>query len=434
MSDGNHLIFNTFSDSRVVVDQSVLEALKKCRRSNLLTSMQKKQLRELGQLGIVLPDDADEDKQLEYWFQRIKFDCDTLNVTILTTLACNMDCVYCFEQGIDSNRSMDHQMVEKVCSWILERTDDVHPKGLTITFFGGEPLLNMDAVYGISEILHQGTLRRGVKLNLELITNGLLLTNNVIEHLIPLGLKWAKITLDGYRDTHNKMRPYKSSKNNSGGGTYDKIITNLLNIRGRIPLIIGGNYDQGTKNSIPKMLDDLIALDFKAEHFKKIAFKPILAFPGHQSNSIHTIEACTYAETDMEDLFWLIEETEKRGLPSFRKLGLGPCEAMRDNTYTIDPEGAIYKCAAMAGRKQFSIGNIEDELENILFSPQNIAYITSDAWKQCKKCPFVPLCGGGCRLGSVSANGTFDDVSCEREYFEKISIKLVVNETLEMMK
>ncbi|HPS54160.1 MAG TPA: SPASM domain-containing protein, partial [Sedimentisphaerales bacterium] len=287
--------------------------------------------------------------------------------------------------------------------------------------------------YGIADMLYEGAKQQDVTLNLELITNGLLLTQKVVDRLVPLGLRWAKITIDGDRDTHDRMRPHKCLTNGSNGGTYDKIIENLKDIRGRIPLIIGGNYDQSTKDSIPVMLDDLIAHGFKAEHFKKIAFKPILAFPGHQVSSAHIIEACTYADTNMEDFFWLIGETEKRGLPSYKKLGLGPCEAMRDNTYTIDPDGDIYKCAAMAGRKEFSIGNIENELEEILFSSQNIAYIMSDAWKQCKKCPFVPLCGGGCRLGAVSATGSFDAIACEREYFDKISTKLVVDESLAMI-
>ena len=430
LTDNTCLIFNTFSDSRVVVDRAALEAIERCHCPESLTDEQRSHLDDLKVLGIVLDDADDEDRQLEYWFQRIKFDCDTVNATILTTMACNMDCVYCFEQGVDSVRSMDKSMVSQVCSWVLERVAEVRPRDLTVTFFGGEPLLNMDAVYGIGDFLYDGAQRQGVILNLELITNGLLLTREVVERLLPLGLRWAKITLDGDRSAHDRMRPRKRFRNNGGAsaGTYDEIIENLKTIRGLVPLIIGGNYDRGTKDSIPALLDDLIAKGFRPEHFKKIAFKPILAFPGHKTSSAHVIEACTYAETNMEDFVWLLTETEARGLPSYRKLGLGPCEAMRDNTYTIDPGGNLYKCAAMAGRKEFAIGHISDDLEDILFSPQNVAYMTSDAWRKCKKCPFVPLCGGGCRLGAVSATGTFDAISCEREYFEKVTTRLVASE------
>jgi len=431
LKNDTFLIFNTFSDSRVVVNKPILETIKQCKCPELLTNEQKKQLDDLKNLGIILSDASDEDKQLEYWFQRIKFDSDTVNVTVLTTMACNMKCVYCFEQGVNSILSMNKNMVSKVCSWILKRVAEARPKNLTVTFFGGEPLLNLDAVYNIANTLFCEMKQQKIVLNLELITNGLLLTKEVVEKLLPFGLRWAKITLDGNRTTHNIMRPRKQLNNSNDipAGTYDEIIENLKTIRGLVPLIIGGNYDQNTKNSIPALLDDLVVNDFKPKHFKKIAFKPILAFPEHKTSSAHAIEACTFAETNMEDFFWLITETEKRGFPSYRKIGLGPCEAMRDYTYTIDPVGNLYKCAAMAGRKEFCIGNINDDLEDILFSPQNVAYMTSDVWRKCKKCPFVPLCGGGCRLGAMSASGSFDAIACERQYFEKISTRFVADES-----
>ena len=432
LAGDTHLVFNTFSDSRVIVSREVLGAIEGCGMPEALSEQQQDALDTLKQLGILLEDDVNEDKQLEYWFQRIKHDSSVVNATILTTMACNMDCVYCFEQGVDSHCSMTSDMVTRVCSWILDRVEDVRPRDLTVTFFGGEPLLNLRAVYGIARSLHEGVEQHGTTLNLELITNGLLLTREVVETLLPCGLRWAKITLDGDRAAHDRMRPRKSrgAMKEEAIGTYDDIMANLRSIRGLVPLIIGGNYDVSTKDTIPALLDDLVSQGFKPEDFKKIAFKPILAFPGHRNSSAHAIEACTYAETDMEDFWSLIEATEARGFPSYRKLGLGPCEAMRENNFTIDAAGNIYRCAAMAGRREYSIGHVDDELEDILFSPQNIAYITADAWRQCGDCPWVPLCAGGCRLGAVSATGTFDAIACEREYFEKISKRMVVEESV----
>ena len=42
---------------------------------------------------------------------------------------------------------------------------------------------------------------------INIITNGLLLTPEVVDRLMPFGLNGVKITLDGDRDTHNRMRP-----------------------------------------------------------------------------------------------------------------------------------------------------------------------------------------------------------------------------------
>ena len=55
-----------------------------------------------------------------------------------------------------------------------------------------------------------------------IITNGLLLTPEVVDRLLPFGLNGVKITLDGDRDTHNRMRPLRG-----GQGTFDRIIENI---------------------------------------------------------------------------------------------------------------------------------------------------------------------------------------------------------------
>ena len=134
------------------------------------------------------------------------------------------------------------------------------------------------------------------------------------------------------------------------GGKTIQSIRNLLKIKGQVPIIIGGNYDDISKSNILALLDDLKEMGFKDE-IKEIAFKPILGFPNHEKKSIHKIKACTFSETNVDDFFWLVQETEKRGFTPMKKIALGPCEAVRDNSFTIDPSGGIYKCSAMAGRK-----------------------------------------------------------------------------------
>ena len=161
-------------------------------------------------LGIVIDDDVNERKEIEYWAQRVKFDNDSFNVTILTTLACNMKCVYCFQQGISSSASMENQTAEALCEWISCRLNEVHPQKLLITFFGGEPLVNIAIVKYLSTTLHEIATEAGIDFGIELITNGLLLTEELVHNLIKCGLEWIKVTLDGDEEIHDKMRPRKN--------------------------------------------------------------------------------------------------------------------------------------------------------------------------------------------------------------------------------
>ena len=164
-------------------------------------------------------------------------------MTVLTTLQCNFACDYCFQGDHgDYNKHADKMSLDD--SARLSRAgsssgcDELKPKRLTITFFGGEPLLNMPVMYDQAERAFAACQKRGVTLALGIITNGLLLTEELVDRLLPYGLGYVKITLDGDRDTHNRMRPLRG-----GQGTFDRIIENVRKVAGKVRIAIGGNFD-----------------------------------------------------------------------------------------------------------------------------------------------------------------------------------------------
>ena len=128
----------------------------------------------------------------------------------------------------------------------------MRPEKFVLTFFGGEPLLNLPVMYYLAERLWAATQARGVKQITSIITNGLLLTEEVVDRLVPFGLKGVKITLDGDRDTHNRMRPLRG-----GQGTFDRIIENMRRIAGKCQIAIGGNFDDSSVDSYPALLEFL---------------------------------------------------------------------------------------------------------------------------------------------------------------------------------
>ncbi len=207
---------------------------------------------------------------------------------------------------------------------------------------------------------------------------------------------------------------------------------NLLMLKGKIPFIIGSNYDGRVKDRLPFLYDDLKKRGFNKDDIKEIAFKPILGYPGHKEKSNYHIEASNFSETDVDVFLWLNQEVKKRGYKPYTRIRLGPCDAVRENSYTIDPSGNIYKCAAMAGRTELSIGNISDDSEKVFFSRQNVAFMTADPWKKCGMCKFIPICGGGCRLSALTTDDNVNAVTCEKRYFERVSTALVKDEVLSL--
>src|SRR5213076_2853638 len=160
----------------------------------------------------------------------------------------------------DYNRFADKMTLEtaaRVADWIADRLDVVRPEQLVLTFFGGEPLLNLPVMYDLAERTWRATQARGISMVINVITNGLLLTPEVVDRLAPYGLNGIKITLDGDRDTHNRMRPLRG-----GQGTFDRIIENVRRVADFVPITIGGNFDESSVDSYPDLLDFLKEQEF----------------------------------------------------------------------------------------------------------------------------------------------------------------------------
>jgi uncharacterized protein len=92
---------------------------------------------------------------------------------------------------------------------------------------------------------------------------------------------------------------------------------------------------------------------------------------------------------------------------------LGPCELHWKNNYTIDPEGRVYKCPAVAGLPGLEVTNVAAPGE------EKIApLIALRPWEQCGDCPYLPVCVGGCLGGKYLKTGRMDQVACKKDSFE----------------
>ena len=415
------LIFNTFTDSRVVVNKRIKEIIEKSPiHETLFDEGERGYLKELLDLGIVVKDNVDEDLELEYWFQRLKFDTSVLDVTILTTYACNLSCTYCYEDGIKMVPSITDDIRMRIVLWIIKRLDDVRPKTLRLVFFGGEPLLNYTPIRLISEELYYSCKKRNIDLDIRLITNGVLLTEDIVDYLKPFGLRGIKVTLDGDKEAHDAKRRYKD-----GRGTFDIIIENLKRIKGKVPITIGGNFDDSSIHSIPGLLDKLKEAGLSNHDIELIRFKPILSTFG---NGCAENKVCSFSSIKVDDFLWLKDEIDQRGFTTSRDIALGPCEAIREYNYVIDSAGKIYKCAGFVGREEFIIGDINED-RSLLHT--NTRFMTADLWHKCKGCSYIPICGGGCRVNSQTLWGNYLDSACEAEYLNKVSLRLIEDELQE---
>jgi len=282
-------LMNTFTDAQLIVSTDVVDLLDRVGTGALLSDLEREMIEQLTEQGFVVGDRDTEREDLKTFFREVREGTDTLKITVLTTLQCNFACDYCIQGDHgDYNKSaakMSMEMAARVSAWVESRLNAIAPGRLVLTFFGGEPLLNMPVLYYMAERLHAACEARGVQILINIITNGLLLSREMVERLNPLGLNGIKITLDGDRDAHNRSRPLRG-----GQGTFDKIIANTRAVADLTRIAVGGNFDADTVDSYPALLDFLAAQDF-APKLSKVNFKPVIREKGAVSKGMIPLTA-----------------------------------------------------------------------------------------------------------------------------------------------
>lgn len=448
-------LMNTFTDAQVVVGRDVVALLDRLSEGSAgdraaLTDDERDALSTLAEHGFVVESRAAERQRLEAFFRDVREGEDELKVTVLTTLQCNFACDYCIQGDHgDHNRTaarMSLEEAERVAAWVEERMDAVRPSRFVLTFFGGEPLLNLPVMYFLAERLWGPAVERGVRMQINVITNGLLLTPEVVDRLEPFGLNGFKITLDGDRDTHNRMRPLRG-----GQGTFDKIIANVRKIAGRCSISLGGNFDETSVASYPALLDFLASQDF-APHISRVAFKPVIRdvmpsvaagldavpaagarkfiglTPVSDGNPLNgtcmtsagmgtAAGACDTCHFLDESMAVLRDETKKRGFKTSDGVHMGPCEIHKKHAYTIGPSGDLYACPGFTGDKKMSTGHIDGRREDVRSAAAR-RFDQLAAWKECRDCAFIPVCAGGCTVASHAELGNMNAPNCHKKSFE----------------
>lgn len=121
------------------------------------------------------------------------------------TYLCNLHCPYCY---VGEEREKDELATQEWFNVI-----DQIPFYSFVTIVGGEPLLRKDFI----PILEHTAKKTFGKLNV--VTNGTLINDEIIDAFIKTKMMLLSVSLDGYGENHDKNRGKE--------GVFDKIISNL---------------------------------------------------------------------------------------------------------------------------------------------------------------------------------------------------------------
>ncbi len=405
---GKHLIYNTRSQAQVVIDGELREILARLPSSPAKPEAAQA-LTQLEKMGFVVADARADDAALERFFARVRSDNTVLKPTVLTTYACNFACTYCVEQGVRRGAPMSEEMATRVVEYIILQFRTLASREILLTFYGGEPLLNLRAVRLVARSLKAFTDGCGAGWGFHLSTNGSLLTPEVIGELVPLGMRGAKITLDGPGAIHDHTRPFGNGK-----GSFDTLVRNIEAAVDMTSIVIEVNFGRENVASIPVLLDFLVERGLERK-ISRLLFMPISEtpqdVPARGAAPERTCASLAFGASD--ELIRLQAVALERGFPVNTAVTAQVCEMLsKRSSFIIDPDGRLYRCGGLAGRSEFSFGTID--------GPENDRWLGTDGWRRCAGCVYAPLCGDGCPFGSYVTWGDPWRLVCRKEEMERV--------------
>lgn len=370
----------------------------------------------MGLSGIVVPQDSNEFE--DYKNQLVDTRDNRARIFSLhfePTIQCQFRCGYCFENGIDRGKAMSDEVFQQSVSWLGQYFDN-HPEVqvLRTIFFGGEPLLRKDIVKKAVSAYSSLAKNRNLEYMTEIITNGELLTEEMAVILSGYNWKRVQITLDGPREIHDARRHGVNHR-----PTFDNIWANILMLT-RSNYVSGVDVrlslDQGNSPHIPRLLE------FMAE-------------AGVQDNirlSIGFIESSTYVQIQGVKETWQAKQA-LRVWEAARNLGFkvpdeyasGPlCVAQAKHSAVLQPDGQLQKCFCTSGQNEHAFGSVFDGSTGYTRDPRYENFKRIDDCID-EKCPYIPICGGGCTYHAVVENGgtteSFSARHCKRELLHDLN-------------
>jgi uncharacterized protein len=311
---------------------------------------------------------------------------------------CNLGCVYCYaQQGQfgDIAKNMSLPVAEKAVDMLIGAA--APGSRLNLAFLGGEPLANRTVLQAATVRAARLAKGRGLTLTFSITTNGTLVNEADGDFFEEYGFA-VTVSLDGPRETHDALRPYKS-----GAGSFDTVMRNLqpllarqrrMQVSARVTVTPGNNVN------LRRTLDDFIA-----DGFHSVGFSPMLSSP-NGNGEMHAADL----EIMLGEMIECGREFERRSLAGERYPFANMVNAMKEierGTHRpypcgagagylgVSADGDFAACHRFVGDKEGAMGSLltgVDEQRRANWLAERHVH----RQQPCKECWARYLCGGGC--------------------------------------
>ncbi|MDO4538901.1 MAG: SPASM domain-containing protein, partial [Coriobacteriales bacterium] len=256
--------------------------------------------------------------------------------------------------------------------------------------FGGEPLMGPEIIESLSGRLMALCEVRGVAYSACIISNGYLLTQDIVDMLVRVKVDNFQVTLDGLGAMHDATRHLAG-----GGPTFERIVSNLRELR--IPFEVSVRHNVYADNL--EEMDSLHAFVDKLaeESGNKFLYWPAIVVESEAAEG-RDDQVGLLCGSDASELGTIVEARRfQRGRGHF-------CSAQTLWAIGVDDKGRLHKCWESVDKPRYSFGTAHDwdpaDPLNTASEPDNLTKYLNTASpvadKECRECVWLPLCVGGC--------------------------------------
>ncbi|MGE5615212.1 MAG: radical SAM protein [Bacillota bacterium] len=326
-----------------------------------------------------------------------------MHYTLHLTNNCNMACDYCYVNNSEiCTISFDtaKKAVDLIC---MKNEENAGSSG--IIFFGGEPLIEKDLIHDTVDYCRRKGKETGRLFHFKITTNGLLLDEQFMKYANDNGILVA-LSHDGIREAHNMHR-----KDKSGEGTFDSLsakIDMVLSYQPYAPVLMVVNPD---------------TVEFYAEsvmYLYEKGFKYIICSLNYAGKwneetlgilekQYQELAEFYYEKTLLEDKFYLSPFEVKISSHINRESYCRERCELGKKQVSVGPDGKLYPCVQFVGDENYSIGNVDDGLDE---NRRNMIYRMNEKEKaECADCAVKDRCNHHCGCLNKQATGYINRVS-----------------------
>ncbi len=391
--------YNTLSNSLIELDEpsySYLDRAKNSKSDITVTDLDSELYEVLEAKKIITENEQDDFLIYKSVITAQRTDRSNMHVTIAPTMNCCFSCHYCFEkykqEGVMSEEVMDS--IVKYMNLLESKPE------FSLTWFGGEPLM---AIEQMEQLYNKFVSDYQAPTDSDIITTGFHINEQAVEVFKRIGIKRIQVTLDGLKDTHNKVK-FTSGCDDA----FTKVIDNVelvLKSAPNITVIFRVNI---TKENAGEYVQLHKELTHRYQAYSNWGMSPGIIM----ERGVFTLDT----PKEKSNLF-LPNESAEFSLGLYHKHKIRTVSLQYPSQYfqecgirnvmsiSFDAEGYAYKCWELIGNKDYATGKLNDNgnLETINIVSYNRQMFGADPLEDptCSQCRYLPICHGGCPMQRI---------------------------------